>query len=70
MYTIDEVFADPQVQPPGDAERIDHAVRGAVDVLRNPITMSRSRTAAPTTSPRPGRPLADVLADLGLADET
>ena len=66
VLAIDEVFADPKVQHLALLERIDHPVRGAVDVLRNPITMSRSRPVATTTSPRPGRDRDEVLAELGL----
>jgi crotonobetainyl-CoA:carnitine CoA-transferase CaiB-like acyl-CoA transferase len=66
VLAIDEVFADPQVRHLEMLERVDHAVRGSVDVLRNPITMSRSRPVTATPSPRPGRARADVLAELGL----
>ena len=59
-------FADPQVQHLAMLARIPHAHRGDVDVLRNPITMSRSRPVAPTASPVPGRPVDEVLADLGI----
>jgi crotonobetainyl-CoA:carnitine CoA-transferase CaiB-like acyl-CoA transferase len=67
VLAIDEVFADPQVEHLGMLERVEHPVRGPVDVLRNPITMSRSRPIRATTSPRPGRDRADVLAALGIA---
>ncbi len=67
VLAIDEVFADPQVQHLQMLERVDHPVRGPVDVLRNPITMSRSRPVPATTSPRPGRNRDDVLAEVGLA---
>jgi crotonobetainyl-CoA:carnitine CoA-transferase CaiB-like acyl-CoA transferase len=66
VLAIDEVFADPQVRHLGMLEHIDHPVRGPVDVLRNPITMSRSRPVTPTSSPRPGRAHVDVVAELGL----
>ena len=48
------------------SQRIDHPVRGPVDVLRNPITMSRSQPVTATSSPRPGRDRDEVLAELGL----
>jgi crotonobetainyl-CoA:carnitine CoA-transferase CaiB-like acyl-CoA transferase len=67
VLAIDEVFTDPQVQHLGMLERVDHPVRGPVDVLRNPITMSRSHPVPATSSPRPGRDRDDVLAEVGLA---
>jgi crotonobetainyl-CoA:carnitine CoA-transferase CaiB-like acyl-CoA transferase len=66
VLAIDEVFADPQVEHLRMLERVEHPVRGPVDVLRNPITMSRSRPVTATSSPRPGRDRADVLAELDL----
>ena len=66
VLAIDEVFADPQVQHLQMVERVDHPVRGPVEVLRNPITMSRSRPVTATSSPRPGRDRDEVLAELGL----
>ena len=66
VLAIDEVFADPQVQHLQMLERIDHPVRGPVEVLRNPITMSRSQPVTTTSSPRPGRARDEVLAELGL----
>jgi crotonobetainyl-CoA:carnitine CoA-transferase CaiB-like acyl-CoA transferase len=67
VLAIDEVFADPQVEHLRMLERVDHPVRGAVDVLRNAITMSRSRPVPATSSPRRGRNRDDVLAEIGLA---
>jgi formyl-CoA transferase len=66
VNAIDEVFADPQVQHLAMLSRITHAHRGDVDVLRNPITMSRSRPVTPTASPVPGRPSGDVFEELGI----
>jgi crotonobetainyl-CoA:carnitine CoA-transferase CaiB-like acyl-CoA transferase len=66
VLAVDEVFADPQVEHLKMLEPVDHPVRGPVDVLRNPITMSRSRPVPATSSPRPGRELADALAALGI----
>jgi crotonobetainyl-CoA:carnitine CoA-transferase CaiB-like acyl-CoA transferase len=66
INTIDEVFADPQVQHLALLARATHEHRGDVDVLRNPITMSESRPVVPTASPVPGRPTEDVFADLGI----
>ena len=67
---VAEAFADPQVQHLAMTRRIPHAHRGEVDVLRDPITMSRSQPVAPTASPVAGRPIDEVLADLGIAPLT
>jgi crotonobetainyl-CoA:carnitine CoA-transferase CaiB-like acyl-CoA transferase len=66
VLAVDEVFADPQVGHLRMLERVEHPVRGPVDVVRNPITMSRSRPVPPTSSPRPGRDRAEVLGTVGI----
>jgi crotonobetainyl-CoA:carnitine CoA-transferase CaiB-like acyl-CoA transferase len=64
---IDEVFADPQVRHLAMTERVDHAVRGPIDILRNPITMSRSARARRTAAPTPGQDTDQLLHELGYA---
>jgi crotonobetainyl-CoA:carnitine CoA-transferase CaiB-like acyl-CoA transferase len=66
VNAIDEVFADAQVQHLEMLNTIPHANRGDVDVLRNPITMSRSKPVVPSASPVPGRPEAEIFAELGI----
>jgi crotonobetainyl-CoA:carnitine CoA-transferase CaiB-like acyl-CoA transferase len=65
VNTIDEVFADPQVRHLAMTERVDHAVRGPIDILRNPITMSRSTRARRTAAPTPGEHTDQLLHELG-----
>jgi formyl-CoA transferase len=66
VNAIDEVFADPQVQHLRMLETVEHVNRGPVDVLRDPITMSRSAPVVPTAAPVPGRPPGEVLDELGI----
>jgi crotonobetainyl-CoA:carnitine CoA-transferase CaiB-like acyl-CoA transferase len=66
VNAIDEVFADPQVQHLAMLATVDHPTRGAVDVLRNPITMSRSAPVVPTAAPMPGADPGAVLDALGI----
>jgi formyl-CoA transferase len=66
VNSIDEVFADTQVQHLEMLRTIPHANRGDVDVLRTPITMSRSQPVVPGASPVPGRPEAEIFAELGI----
>jgi crotonobetainyl-CoA:carnitine CoA-transferase CaiB-like acyl-CoA transferase len=67
VNTIDEVFADPQVRHLAMTERVDHAVRGPIDILRNPLTMSRSARARRTAAPTPGQHTDQVLHEMGYA---
>jgi crotonobetainyl-CoA:carnitine CoA-transferase CaiB-like acyl-CoA transferase len=66
VNAMDEVFADPQVQHLAMLATVDHATRGPVDVLRNPITMTRSAPVVPTAAPMPGADPGEVLDALGI----
>jgi crotonobetainyl-CoA:carnitine CoA-transferase CaiB-like acyl-CoA transferase len=69
VNTIDEVFADPQVRHLAMTDRVHHAVRGPIDILRNPITMSRSGRAPRTAAPTPGQHTDELLHELGCTDD-
>jgi len=68
INTLDEVFAEPQVKHLALLERVEHSTRGAVDVLRSPLTMSRSQTVPKTASPMPSQDTDEVLHELGYDD--
>ena len=53
VLNIDEVFADPQVEHLEMLATVDHPTRGATRILRNSITMDRSRPVDPRPSPLP-----------------
>ena len=63
---MDEVFADPQVRHLAMLATVEHATRGPVDVLRDPITMTRSTPVVPTAAPMPGTDPGTVLDGLGI----
>lgn len=53
VLAVDEMFADPQVAHLDLRRTLDHPLRGPVDVLRTPITMSESTPVTPTSAPVP-----------------
>ena len=71
VNTIDQVFADPQVEHLGVVHHFDHARLGRKDVVRQPVNLS----AAPQPekfrkpSPDPGEHTDMVLRELGVADD-
>jgi len=65
IYTIEEVFADRQVEHLGMTVRVDHAERGEVDILRQPVTLSRTPAAVDTAAPMPTTHRTDILTELG-----
>jgi crotonobetainyl-CoA:carnitine CoA-transferase CaiB-like acyl-CoA transferase len=65
IYSIDEVFADPQVQHLGIAQHVEKQDGGALAMVGQPFTMSRtpSRMAAPP--PAMGEHTDEVMAEFG-----
>lgn len=65
VYTVDQTFADPQVQHLA----LDHAVERAsgepAHVLRHPVTLTDTPASIRSGPPTPGEHTADVLAELG-----
>ncbi|TVR11296.1 MAG: CoA transferase [Salinarimonadaceae bacterium] len=69
IYSLDEVFADPQVKHLGMRVRVNHHARGEVDIVRTPINLSRTPAAVVSASPDPGEHNADILTELGFDAE-
>ena len=72
VNTIDEVFADPQVYPPGPGRRRSTIPRlGDLSIIRNALDDDRHRAARPS-GPRPpthGEHTDEVLREAGLSAE-
>jgi len=68
IYAIDEMFADPQVQHVGMTHPVTHTELGDLNLVGQPINMSRfaPRTGMPT--PMQGEHTDDVLTDYGYSE--
>jgi formyl-CoA transferase len=69
IYSIDKVFADPQVHHLGIAQSVEKDDGGTLTVVGQPVTLSRtpSRIAAPP--PRLGQHTEDVLREFGFTGQ-
>ncbi|CAF1208845.1 unnamed protein product [Rotaria sp. Silwood1] len=62
---IDETFADPQVKHLQLTTHIEHPKRGTIELVGQPITMSRSQWLIHRIAPRCGEHTRDILNELG-----
>jgi len=65
IYTLEQVFADPQVRGYGLVQEQEHPAYGAVRVLGLPLSLSRTPPAVRTPAPVPGAHTREVLASIG-----
>jgi crotonobetainyl-CoA:carnitine CoA-transferase CaiB-like acyl-CoA transferase len=68
IYRMDEVFADPQVEHLGMAQPLQHHARGSIEVVGQPLTMSRTPAAVVSAIPEPGAHTDEVLREIGMDD--
>lgn len=64
INTIDEVFADPQVEARGMRRVLEHDRAGALPVVANPVRMASHDTTAGKAPPLLGEDTSAVLSDL------
>jgi crotonobetainyl-CoA:carnitine CoA-transferase CaiB-like acyl-CoA transferase len=65
---MDEVFTDPQVQHIGIAQPVEHPTLGRIEVVGQPVTLSRTPSAIRTPTPERGEHTDAVLRELGYDD--
>jgi crotonobetainyl-CoA:carnitine CoA-transferase CaiB-like acyl-CoA transferase len=65
INTIDQVFADPQVRHLGLAQPVRSHERGEVELVGQPILMSRTTSRVRTPPPLMGEHSDEILAELG-----
>lgn len=65
IYTLDQTFADPQVQHLGIARTVHHPRRGDMQVVGQPFQMSRSKVEMRSATPDAGQHTSEVLAAIG-----
>ncbi|MBS0644864.1 MAG: CoA transferase [Acetobacteraceae bacterium] len=65
IYNMDQVFADPQVKHLGMTRVVQHPVIGDVEVVGQPIELSRTPWSIRSATPEPGEHTEAILAELG-----
>ena len=65
IYTLDQVFADPQVRGLGLVHEQEHPAYGQVKVLGLPVALSRTPPTVRAPAPEPGAHTREVLSAIG-----
>jgi crotonobetainyl-CoA:carnitine CoA-transferase CaiB-like acyl-CoA transferase len=65
ILTIDQVFANPQVQHLGLAQTVESERLGKLTLVRSPVRLSRTSTALRRAAPVPGGETDEVLKEYG-----
>ena len=65
IYAMDEVFNDPQVKHLNCAARVTHPTLGTIDLVAQPVKLSRTPAAINNATPELGQHSAAILAELG-----
>jgi formyl-CoA transferase len=65
IYSIDQVFDDPQVKHLGMAQPVEHPELGEIHLVAQPFTLSGHANKLRTATPARGQDTDAVLADLG-----
>jgi len=68
INTIDQVFADPQVQHSGIVQRVVHPRLGEIALLGSPITLSGGEAQIKTAAPEKGEHTDAVLQEAGYTE--
>ena len=69
VLSMDEVFADPQVEHLELSRAVVHAVDGEQQVLRHPVTFSETSAGVRSAPPVAGAQGVEVLREIGLAED-
>ncbi|MGH7779903.1 MAG: CaiB/BaiF CoA transferase family protein [Candidatus Binataceae bacterium] len=68
INTVDQVFADPQVQHLGIAQSVEHPKLGTIKLVGQPFTLSRTDSALKAATPEAGEHTDEILHELGYND--
>ncbi|KAB2885371.1 MAG: CoA transferase [Pseudorhodoplanes sp.] len=69
IYAINEMFEDPQVRHLGIVTTMQTPARGPLDVMRQPVSLSRTPSAIVRHTPERGEHTEEVLAEFGFSRE-
>jgi formyl-CoA transferase len=69
IYSVDQMFADPQVQHLGVAVPMQHPTRGQVAIVNQAVTLSRTPCVLDRPTPGLGEHTEEVLGEIGYSKD-
>ncbi len=69
ILSVDQVFEDEQVKHLGMAQEVQHPVLGPIQILRAPVTLSRTPGKIVSATPERGEHTEEILIELGFTRE-
>src|SRR5262245_58972150 len=69
IYRIDQTFADPQVRQLGIAQGVESSALGAIKLVGQPFTLSRTPSRLVNGAPEYGQHTEEILAEVGYSRE-
>ncbi|GGC89266.1 CaiB/BaiF CoA transferase family protein [Chelatococcus reniformis] len=69
IYRMDEVFTDPQVEHQQMARSLFHPILGDIQVVGQPVSLSRTPSRIAAAAPEKGQHSTDILESLGYAPD-
>ncbi len=70
IYSVDKVFADPQVKHLGLSQSVKHKKLGSINLVGEPVTLSRTPSKLNTAAPEKGEHVDEILKEFGYDDLT
>ncbi len=66
IYTVDEMFADPQIEHLQMAQPVEHPLLGPLKLVNQPVTLDRTGSEIRHAAPEAGADTDAILAEIGL----
>ena len=68
IHKMDAVFEDPQVRHLGIVETVEHAVKGQINLIGQPVVLGRTPARLVSAIPEKGEHRGEILGEFGFSE--